>query len=66
MLAKPTGSPMADCTATILVHDDRWGGFVNHCELPANHDGEHQRTLRACEPIARMVWLGEYDGRTDG
>lgn len=50
------------CTATVLVHDDRWGGWTNRCELPAGHQGPHQHALTACDPVAFMVWTGGEDG----
>lgn len=49
------------CTASVFVSDDRWGGFLNHCELEEGHDSPHQRTLRACDPLARMIWEGNYE-----
>lgn len=48
------------CEAKVLVKDDRWGGFVRGCELPARHGGKHSASLGACDPVALMRWEGTY------
>lgn len=53
---------MADrCQATILMRDDRWGGFVDRCDLNAGHEGEHRTARDACEPTAWLCWTGTYE-----
>lgn len=49
------------CSATTFVKDDRWGGWQNRCQLPANHQGEHRHAMSACDPAAWLVWEGRYD-----
>lgn len=51
------------CKATVFVHDERWGGWVNRCLLKKGHRGYHRHPLDACEPVAFMAWTGT---RTDG
>jgi hypothetical protein len=55
---------MADCPATVKVHDDRWGVFVNSCELDEGHSGDHRAAYTACDPVAYLGWSGS--ARTDG
>ena len=51
---------MADrCQATILIHDDRFP-MEDRCELGEGHPGLHSSSRDACEPVARLVWLGSY------
>lgn len=51
---------MADCEATVFMADDRWGGFLQRCEL-GDHDGdEHELTMGACTPPAVLRWTGGY------
>lgn len=51
------------CLGTIVIHDDRMGGWTDYCQLPAAHDGEHGVAYNACEPKA---WLRWSDERSDG
>lgn len=46
----------ARCPAEVKVLDDRYGFWMNQCELPANHQGDHRHALKACEPVAYMGW----------
>lgn len=48
------------CPAQVLMHDDRWGGITNQCELDLGHDFAHQVSMTACEPIAYLHWRGTY------
>lgn len=51
---------MANCPATVFVHDDRMGGWERSCSRPKGHRGEHSAPLNACEPVAVMRWTGTY------
>jgi len=46
------------CEATVLVKDDRMGGWTNRCRLRKGHGGYHRHPLDACEPLAFMAWTG--------
>jgi hypothetical protein len=48
------------CFATVFVKDDRWGGWVEQCDLPADHIGPHVIDRSACQPEAWMSWVGTY------
>lgn len=48
------------CAATVLLRDDRWGGFTDRCELIDGHEGSHIHEMGATEPLARMVWEGSH------
>lgn len=44
------------CVATCFMRDDRWGKLPNRCERVLDHDGPHASGMRACEPLAALVW----------
>lgn len=50
------------CEATILQKDDRWGGFVDRCDLPAGHPGPHVVAREGCEPVGWLSWWSDPPG----
>lgn len=55
-----TDNPCAGC---IFIGDDRWGGFVNFCELEAGHEDRepHRASRDGCVPPGWLCWTGTYD-----
>lgn len=51
----------AQCQATILIKDDRYGGFRDRCEGLDGHIGPHSAALTGCEPMAWLSWIGSYE-----
>ncbi|MCA1572483.1 MAG: hypothetical protein LC798_19720 [Chloroflexi bacterium] len=49
---------MTECPATVKIHDEKWGLFINHCDLNAGHPGDHRTAYTACYPVAYLSWSG--------
>jgi hypothetical protein len=62
-----TGPPKERCEGRVRIGDDRYGGFVQQCELPSHTvNTAHRVTYDACEPEAALRWYGTYEGNSDG
>ena len=48
------------CTGRIYIGDDRWGGFVDRCDLSDGHDGPHRAERDGCKPPGWLAWTGTY------
>lgn len=59
MSSGAAGTDSERCEARVLQRDDRWGGFLDRCDLASGHDGEHRTARTACEPVAALVWTGD-------
>jgi hypothetical protein len=54
------------CDAKVNVPDEKWGPFINRCQLQPGHGGPHMVALNACEPQAWMGWIGSYEPPPEG
>ena len=54
------------CNGQIRIGDDRWGEFVDHCELADRHLGPHRSRRTACVPPAWLVWYDDPPGDDAG
>jgi hypothetical protein len=56
---------VGQCPSNVLIKDDRWGGFLDRCDLAEGHSGEHRSAQNACEPKALRCGVGTYDHRDE-